>query len=142
MNISKRSLLLVAGIVWAFASGMLITKGASWVFGVADHPIIRLVASVIIGILFYRLLFIRISNKHILRIRNLNNERPSALAFFDTKGYFMMSSMIMLGLILRNLDFIDKDHLYTFYIGMGIPLLISSIRFYQAWMAYRPHNIR
>ncbi|HAX95359.1 MAG TPA: hypothetical protein DCY35_02375 [Prolixibacteraceae bacterium] len=140
MYISKRSLLLVAGVVWAFASGMLITKGAIWVFGVADQPLVRLGVSILIGIPFYRLLFIRIAGKHIHRITNLDRERPSALSFFDTKGYVMMSSMIMLGMILRNLDFINKDHLFTFYIGMGIPLLFSSIRFYQAWLAYPNHG--
>lgn len=140
MYISKRSLLLVAAVAWAFASGILITKGATWVFGMADQPLVRLGVSVLIGIVFYRFLFIRISNKHILRIRNLKAERPSALSFFDMKGYIMMSSMIMLGVVLRNLDFINKDHLYTFYIGMGIPLLISSIRFCQAWLAFSPRK--
>ena len=137
MYVSRKSLLLVAGAVWAFASAMLITKGATWVVGVADHPLIRLGVSILIGILFYRLLFVRIAGKHINRIRNIRRERPSAFLFFDTRGYIMMSSMILLGVVLRNLDFINKDHLYTFYIGMGIPLLISSFRFYQAWLAYQ-----
>jgi hypothetical protein len=141
LNISKRNLLMVAGFVWTIASGILIAKGASWVFGHSDYLLIRLSIAILFGLLFYRVLFIRISHKHINRILCMKTESPFFLSFFDVRGYVMMSGMITLGFILRNLEFVNKDLLYTFYIGMGIPLLISAFRFYNAWAFYTAGKI-
>jgi hypothetical protein len=136
MNISKRNLLLVAAFVWTIASGILIARGSNWVFLHSDCQSFRLMAAILFGMVFYRLLFTRISAKHIARIRNMETDHPFFLSFFDGRGYLMMTGMIILGIVLRNIDVVNKDLLYTFYIGMGIPLLISAIRFYNAWLVY------
>lgn len=136
LNVSKRNLLLIAGFVWALASGILISKGTSWVLTETSDQLCRMVGAVVFGLLFYRLLFTRISGKHIQRIITLEQENPFFLSFFNARGYLMMVGMITMGMVLRNMDFVNKDLLYTFYIGMGIPLLFSAFRFYGAWAVY------
>lgn len=136
LNVSRRNLLLIAGFVWAVASGILISKGTVWVLIETNHQVCRMVTAVVFGILFYRLLFNRISGRHINRIMTLERDNPFFLSFFNARGYLMMGGMITLGMVLRNLDFVNKDLLYTFYIGMGIPLLFSAFRFYNAWAVY------
>lgn len=136
MNISKRSLLLVAAFVWTLASGILIIRGYNWVYLHSDCQSFRLMAAMLFGVIFYRLLFTRISAKHIARIRSMETDHPFFLSFFDARGYLMMAGMITLGIVLRNLDMVNKDLLYTFYIGMGVPLMISALRFYNAWAVY------
>lgn len=136
LNVSRRSLLLIAGFVWLLASGILISKGTLWVLFETSDQLCRMLGAVVFGILFYRLLFTRISRKHIHRIITLEQENPMFLSFFNARGYVMMGGMITLGMVLRNMDFVNKDLLYTFYIGMGIPLLFSAFRFYGAWTVY------
>lgn len=136
LNVSRRSLLLIAGFVWLLASGILISKGTLWVLIETSDQLCRVLGAVVFGMLFYRLLFTRISRKHIQRIITLEQDHPFFLSFFNARGYLMMGGMITLGMVLRNLDFVNKDLLYTFYIGMGIPLLFSAFRFYGAWAVY------
>ncbi len=49
-----------------------------------------------------------------------------------------MVLMIGGGILLRQLDVIEKEHLNTFFVTMGIPLLISAGRFYYAWATDAP----
>ena len=85
------------------------------------------------GMIFYVLMFAKISRRHIKRIRGINIPYPCAFSFFNLRGYAMMAVMISGGILLRNLDVINKDWLYNFYIAMGVPLLISASRFYYFW---------
>jgi hypothetical protein len=49
----------------------------------------------------------------------------------------MMIVMITTGIILRELDIINREILYTFYLTMGIPLLVSAFRFFSTWKQHK-----
>jgi hypothetical protein len=132
-SISKHNLLLIAGLAWTTAGGILAGRGLSYLLEHPDHPGWRLAGSVVCGFIFYILLFAKISRKHIRRIHGINIPYPCAFSFFNFRGYFMMAIMITGGIMLRRLDVINKEWLYTFYVTMGIPLLISASRFFYFW---------
>ena len=135
-GVPKRYLLLVAAVVWTFAGGMLFTKGLTYLLAHPDMLWLRLVAGSIFGVAFFWLLFMRISLKHINRIRSIDVVRPCIFSFFDFKSYLMMGGMISMGIALRHLNFINKTYLFNFYVAMGVPLLLSAARFYWAWVRY------
>ena len=93
----------------------------------------RLAGGLFVGLLFYILLFAKISKTHIRRIRGLNIPYPCAFSFFNFRGYVMMAVMITGGIMLRRFDVINRSLLYNFYITMGVPLLISASRFFWFW---------
>jgi hypothetical protein len=43
-----------------------------------------------------------------------------------------MAVMISAGITLRKLQLIESEYMYTFYVSMGIPLLLSAARFFMA----------
>ncbi|WP_320054706.1 hypothetical protein [uncultured Acetobacteroides sp.] len=135
-GIPKRYLLLVAALVWSFAGGMLLAKGLTYLLAHPDMLLVRLVAGALAGVAFFWLLFMRISLKHINRIKSIDVVRPCIFSFFDVKGYLMMGGMISMGIALRHLNFINKAYLFNFYVAMGIPLLLSAVRFVWAWVRY------
>jgi hypothetical protein len=132
-SISKHNLLLIAGMAWTIAGGILAGRGLNYLMQHGQHLGWRLTGGLIFGLIFYVLLFAKISRKHIKRIKGLNIPYPCAFSFFNFRGYFMMIIMISGGIMLRRLDLIDKEWLYNFYIMMGVPLLISAMRFYYFW---------
>lgn len=134
-RVSKHYLFLVAALVWTFAGGMLLIRGFAFNETLPSHRIVGLTAGVISGLLFFRLLFNRISAKHVLRIKNLPVSRPCLFSFFNLRSYLMMFSMITLGVILRKSGAISPDYLTLMYITMGIPLLMSSFRFYYTFFS-------
>jgi len=133
LRVSKHYLLLVAALVWTFASGMLLYRGFTINNPLPPHWEVKLSLCIVAGLLFFRLLFNRISAKHVLRIKNLPIERPVIFSFFNLKSYLMMFSMITMGVTLRKTGAVSPEYLSFMYITMGIPLLMSSFRFYSTF---------
>ena len=132
-RVSKHYLILVAALVWTFAGGMLLFRGLIINNPLPAHWKIKMLSCIVAGLLFFRLLFDRISAKHVLRIKNLPQVRPVIFSFFNTRSYLMMFSMISLGITLRLTGIVSPEYLSLMYITMGIPLLMSSIRFYSTF---------
>ena len=129
-GIPKRYLLLVAGIVWTFAGSMLLFRGFGLLMLYPHMLWLKISASLSAGIVFYLMLFSKISLKHTLRIINLKSERPCFFSFFNWQSYLMMVVMISSGIALRLSGVMSPEHLSLFYIAMGTPLFLSALRFY------------
>lgn len=136
-GVPKGYLLLVAGIVWSMAGFILLFRGMNFVLCYSNHKVIRLLVALIFGIGFYWLVFAKISLKHINRIEVIDIAKPCIFSFFNFRSYLLTAVMISMGITLRKLNLVNPHILYTFYIGMGIPLLISAFRFYYAFYKYK-----
>jgi hypothetical protein len=132
-SVSRHNLLFIAGLAWTTAGGILAGRGLAYLIQHGNFPGLRLAGGLLLGLIFYVLLFAKISRKHIKRIRGLNIPYPCAFSFFNLRGYFMMALMISGGIMLRSFDEINKEWLYNFYVTMGVPLLISASRFFYFW---------
>jgi hypothetical protein len=132
LGTSKRILLFIAAFVWTFAGGMLLTRGILMMGINDDFLFTRIVICIVCGTLFYVILFSRISKKHVARIIQLTNNRPSIFSFFNLRSYLMMTFMISFGVILRKSGIVSPFYLSILYVTMGIPLLVSALRFYYS----------
>ena len=132
-SVSRHNLLLIAGLAWTTAGGMLMWRGLDYEIRQSPHLWLNILMGIAIGIPFYFILFAKISHKHIKRIKGLSMPYPCAFSFFNLRSYIMMMVMITSGIMLRKFDVINREYLFTFYIGMALPLLISAFRFYYAW---------
>ena len=124
---SKRELLFIAAFFWTFAGIMLLYRGITMP---GKNILSRFELSIVPGLFFYIFLFSRISMRHIHRIAHLENESPCLFSFFSFRSYFMMLIMIFAGILLRVSGIIRPDYLSLLYIIMGVPLLLSALRFY------------
>jgi hypothetical protein len=138
-GVSRRVLLFIAGCAWTIAGGILMTRGL--MSEIASHHLLllKLVCGAIAGIAFYLVLFSRISSKHISRIKMIKIEDPCFFSFFNFRSYLLMAVMITGGISLRKLNVINPEILYTFFLSMGLPLLISAYRFFYSWAKNRSH---
>lgn len=141
-RVTKRSLLFIAAAVWTFAGNMLIFRGLISINRIRYINWLDIFFCLLGGIFFYFILFSKISDKHIHRILNLENEHPHSFSFFNARSYLMMGIMILMGISIRLLNIIPIYYLSLFYVFMGTPLLISSFRFYSAGFGYKYANIK
>jgi hypothetical protein len=132
-RVSRIYLLLIAAMVWTFAGGMLLFRGYFFLLESHHLLLLKIISCISGGIVFYILLFDRISKKHILRIKSLPSDRPCAFSFFNWRSYLMMAVMITSGITLRITGIVSHEYLSLIYITMGIPLLMSSFRFYYSY---------
>ncbi|MFH0758140.1 MAG: hypothetical protein V2B15_12705 [Bacteroidota bacterium] len=135
-RVSKRTLLYIAAVVWTFAGGMLICKGILLSIQAPEALVIKISISILGGAAFYRLLFSTISRKHTKRIVELKMEKPCLFSFFNFRSYILMAVMITAGVMLRKSGIIPPQYLLVLYFTMGIPLFLSSFRFYYHGLFY------
>lgn len=140
-RVPKRFLLIIAAFAWIFAAAMLLTRGfiLSGKIRHAHWPSIAM--SIVAGGIFYLILFSRISSGHVKRIIGLQNERPSVFSFFSLRSYILMTLMISGGIILRKSGLLPSGTLSLLYITMGVPLFISSLRFFYNWIFYSVDSV-
>jgi hypothetical protein len=135
-SVSKRILLFEAAVVWTFAGVMLLFRGSSMLESSSGFSWLKVIACIGGGLIFFLLVFSRISRKHVNRITNLKGDRHWFYEFFNPRSYLMMLGMISLGVFLRKTSIVPLASLSLAYITMGIPLLFSSFRFYYSWFYY------
>jgi len=136
-GIPKRYLIFFAAVLWSFAGGMLLYRGISMIAPDLELLWMKIAGSIIAGLIFFVSIFSNISLKHILRIVNLQPERPFIFSVFNLRSYFLMVIMICLGITLRMTEVIPLKYLSFFYIAMGIPLFLSAFRFYYFGIFYQ-----
>ena len=138
LTVSKRILLFEAALVWTFAGAMLLYRGSSMLEASSGFSWINILMCMCCGLLFFILVFSKISRKHVDRITTLFGDRHLFFEFFNFRSYMMMAGMITMGVLLRTTLIIPLSSLSLAYITMGIPLLFSSFRFYHHWFNYLP----
>jgi hypothetical protein len=133
-GVPQIALFLIAGIAWTTAGSILLGRGLYNLLLIREHLLIRLVIGVVLGILFYLVLFYRVSARNIKHIRLIQISNPCAFSFFNIRSWIMMTLMISMGITLRKLNLVNPGYMYTFYVVMGVPLLISALNFYAEWI--------
>jgi len=119
------------------AGGILISRALLELWSIHHYIWIEILIGIAFGTIFYLILFARISKKHITRITLITIDNPCFFSFFNLRSYIMMAVMITAGILLRKLDLINHEILYTFYLTMGIPLLVSAMRFFSTWVKHK-----
>jgi len=135
-GVPKRYLLLAAGLAWTTAGLVLGLRGSLWLVANDSYVFLHFLVAIVLGLIFFQLVFAKVSLKHITRIHEIDIVRPSLFSFFDAKGYVMMALMIFLGIFLRRSKLVEPEILYNFYVLMGTPLIVSALRFYYAFFRY------
>jgi len=132
-GVQKRTLLLIAGCAWTIAGVILIFRSLLWLIGANHHLTMEIGIGIVLCILFYILLFARISKKHITRITLIRIDNPCFFSFFNFRSYLLMAIMISGGITLRVSGLVNPEIIYTFFLCMGIPLLFSAWRFFYSY---------
>ena len=134
-KVNKRTLLLIAGIVW-FAAGFNVAR-----LGVVSYLEIEqkwywYLLSIVIFTLF-GLMFFRMSQKHTKRILSYEEERQPFWRFFDLKAYVIMAVMMGGGIGLRAAGVFPNWFVAFFYSGLGCALALAGVLFVRNYIVTR-----
>jgi hypothetical protein len=139
-GVPRRTLLLIAGCAWSLAGGILIARSLMHLFTFNHFLAMEIGIGIGSGILFYILLFANISKKHIGRINLIKIDNPCFFSFFNFRSYLLMLVMISGGITLRLSGLVNEEIIYTFFLCMGIPLLVSAWRFFYSYAKNRKNT--
>ena len=125
--VKKRSLFLIASIVWLFAGINVLQIGLRAYIPYISF--INIVLSIIVFSLFDYFVFSKLVKKHHKRIRKLPNEKHYFYQFFDLKSFMIMAFMMTFGIVVRKFNLLSDEVIAVFYSGLGSSLALAGLRF-------------
>lgn len=128
--VRKKHLMAVNAALWAIPGIIISTKGIlAYCTAAGWHNILFLIAGSLLTLVFFLLIFTKITKKYSDRIRQLPDEKNSVLMVMNIKGYIMFAFMIALGIVLKSINVIPAGFFAFFYCGLGPALLYAAIKF-------------
>lgn len=131
--VKKRTLLIIAGIVWLIA-GFNVARLGVLSYMVIERKWYFYLLSVVVFLLFGTM-FYKMSVKHTKRILGYETDRPF-WHFFDLKAYFMMVFMMSGGIALRSSGVVPDVFIAFFYSGLGCALASAGVLFTKNYFCY------
>lgn len=110
MKIKKQNLLLLASLVWMIAGFNVLRIGIETY---AEYQtVINYIVTIIVFLLFWFMVFYKLTNKHTIRIQGYEEEKQLFYKFFDLKSFLIMAFMISFGIIIRSFHLLP-DAVYS-----------------------------
>lgn len=126
--VDKRVLLFLAGFLWICAGSMLLFLAYGWLRAPqSGNAFVFAVMGVIAALLIHHFGFLKIVDKNLGRILPMEGKR-CIFSFMSWKSYLLVALMVALGVLLRHSP-IPKPYLSSLYIGIGLSLVLSSVRY-------------
>jgi hypothetical protein len=135
-GVPRQVLVILGAALWGFAAFRILKMSYIKIDANARNPWINYFIGILGFIPFYWFVFRKVSKRYILRIINLKSERPCVFAFFDIRGYILMSFMISMGILISHWSLISDIYKGTFFVSLGLSLLASAVYYLYAGFRY------
>lgn len=131
--VRKRTLLLIAGIVWMIAGFNVARLGVMSYLNIERRWYLYLLSGLVF--LLFGSMFFRMSQKHTKRILGYEDYRPF-WHFFDWKAYLIMTCMMSVGIGFRAAGIFPEIFVAFFYSGLGLALTLAGVLFSRNYVFY------
>ena len=131
--VRKRTLLLIAGIVWMIAGFNVARLGVMSYLNIERRWYLCLLSGLVF--LLFGSMFFRMSQKHTKRILGYEDYRPF-WHFFDWKAYLIMTCMMSVGIGFRAAGIFPEIFVAFFYSGLGLALASAGVLFSRNYVFY------
>lgn len=131
--VRKRTLLLIAGIVWMIAGFNVARLGVMSYLNIERRWYLYLLSGLVF--LLFGSMFFRMSQKHTKRILGYEDYRPF-WHFFDLKAYLIMTCMMSVGIGFRAAGIFSEIFVAFFYSGLGLALALAGVVFSRNYVLY------
>ena len=102
------------------------------------QTVINYIVTIIVFLLFWFMVFYKLTNKHTIRIQGYEEEKQLFYKFFDLKSFLIMAFMISFGIIIRSFHLLPERFIAVFYTGLGAALFMAGVLFGRNYIqAYR-----
>lgn len=132
-GVSKQALLITAGIVWIIAGLNILRIGIVTWKDSSQDDLFKIAEATAVFLLFFVLVFRKLYYKHTKRIEEKKSDKNCPFAFFDAKGWIIMTVMITLGIVVRVFHLLPDTFISVFYTGLSVALTITGILFVRYW---------
>jgi len=134
--VTREVLLFLAGALWFSVGCILLTFAVFWLRSAEmGQQIMCGGVGILIALPVHYFGLLKIVDKNIARLMP-GDEKKCLFSFMPWKSYLIIPAMITLGALLRH-SAIPKPYLAILYVGMGMALLLSSLRYLRYFLQFR-----
>lgn len=131
--VKRKYLILISGLVWVAIGILLIALAINWLSELHFAGTwIYIIAGVIFALIIHHFGFLKIVDKNLGRIKSLDN-KTCVFAFMSWRSYLLVIVMITMGILLRHSP-LPRNLLSIIYVGIGLALVLSSIRYLRVFI--------
>ncbi|MDT8400482.1 MAG: hypothetical protein RQ743_02215 [Bacteroidales bacterium] len=131
--VKSKYLILISGLMWTGIGIMLISLALTWLIEHEyDKNWIYIISGIILALVIHHFGFLKIVDKNLGRIKSLD-PRSCVFAFMSWKSYMLVIIMITMGILLRHSP-VPQNLLSIIYIGIGLALVLSSMRYLRVFI--------
>jgi len=131
--VGKRVLILLSGLMWIGVGIMLLSLALHWLAAKGGMGAVALgTVGFLCSLVIHRYGFLKVVDKNLGRILPMQGKR-CLFAFQSWKSYLIIGVMIGMGIGLRHSP-IPKPYLAVLYIGIGMALFLSSLRYLRVFL--------
>lgn len=135
MKVKKENLLIIASIVWIVAGFNILRIGIESYTGYVT--ILNIFFSITVFLIFWFMVFHKLTVKHTNRISMYQEEKQFFLNFFDIKSFCIMAFMMVFGITIRTFNLAPDVFIAVFYTGLGTALFMAGLIFGRNYYRYR-----
>lgn len=126
--VDKRALLLLSGLMWVCVGSLLLFLSHSWLAAIKTREVMFFSGiGVVLALVIHHFGFLKIVDKNLGRILPMAGKQ-CIFSFMPWKSYLIVAIMAAMGVFLRH-SAIPKPFLSILYTGIGLALILSSIRY-------------
>lgn len=131
--VSRRTLLLSAGLVWALAGVLLAARAMAWFLPAGSRAVVPGALALLAGLIKSRYIFSPLARRNVQRLLSLSphKERICVFAFQAWRSYLLVAVMMGMGFALR-LSPVPRIWLAVLYLAVGVGLFLSSFCYWPA----------
>ena len=138
MKVKKRTLLLLAALIWGVAGFNILRIGM--VSYVGYTGVFNFILSAVVFLLFQTFVFGPLVRRHTIRILGYPEEKQFFLKFFDCKSFLIMAFMMTFGIGLRASGLAPVQFIAVFYTGLGATLFVAGLLFGKNYLVKKSES--
>ena len=138
MKVKKRTLLLLAALIWGIAGFNILRIGM--VSYVGYTGVFNFILSAVVFLLFQTFVFGPLVRRHTIRILGYPEEKQFFLKFFDYKSFLIMAFMMTFGIGLRASGLAPVRFIAVFYTGLGAALFVAGLLFGKNYLVKKSES--
>ena len=128
--VGKPVLVLLAGVLWLGVGIMLCSLAGGWLIQDGDAKDWWFAGiGFLVAMPIHHFGFLRIVDRNLGRIKKIEG-KYCAFGFMPWKSYILIPVMMTMGILMRHSS-LPKTYLSVVYIGIGLSLVLSSIRYFR-----------
>ncbi|MFP4489409.1 MAG: hypothetical protein ACLFN1_08910 [Bacteroidales bacterium] len=132
-SVRKKYLILISGVIWILIGLLLNHYAFNWLKDNSyANTYIYIISGIALALIIHHFGFLRVVDKNLGRIKTLNPE-TCVFAFMSWKSYLLVALMMVMGIALRHSS-LPRNLLSVMYIGIGLALILSSIRYIRIFL--------